>query len=320
MNLDFQPPWGLQNPHLQTIASSLVRKKLAPNRYAHFLAQSQPQVHEVEGVKLKVELTPGASDKLVMIVPGWLGSSSSSYVIATGAALWQAGYTVVRINLRDHGDTATMNSGLFHSALIEEVVGLANLLKQDYQQAGLLGFSLGGNFALRLARAIPDLHALAICPALEPKATMHRIDQNPIYQGYFIRKWRALWAAKQAAFPQLYDFSNAMNISSVSALTDYFIRYHTDFPSTDEYFQAYDLSGDALNDVTATIITADDDPIISISQYRRLPDSIDFASVPAGGHTAFIKNWRLDSWIDDYAVAFCQAKLGSHEERLQVVD
>ena len=69
---------------------------------------------------------------------------------------------MVRLNLRDHGNTAHLNSGLFHSALSHEVIELAKHLMAKAQPingakvpCGLIGYSLGGNFALRLARAIP---------------------------------------------------------------------------------------------------------------------------------------------------------------------
>jgi predicted alpha/beta-fold hydrolase len=30
-----------------------------------------------------------------------------------------------------------------------------------------------------------------------------------------------------------------------------------------------------------------------------------------GGHTAYIKNWQLESWVDDYARAFFSERLNS---------
>ena len=63
-----------------------------------------------------------------MIIPGWLGSAQSSYVLSAAQYLWQQGFNVVRVNLRDHGNTAHLNSGLFHSALSHEVIELAKHL------------------------------------------------------------------------------------------------------------------------------------------------------------------------------------------------
>ena len=172
-----------------------------------------------------------------------------------------------------------------------------------------MGFSLGGNFALRVARRLADVHTLAVCPAIEPERTMHRIDRNPVYQRYFVRKWRRQWRGKQAAFPEQYDFAPAMALSTVSALTDYFVHRHSGFPTTDSYFEAYDLSGNALAGVDAHVLMAADDPIIALSQFDNLPASIAVEITDHGGHGAYLSDWRLNSWVDGYAVEHFRRKL-----------
>ena len=250
---------------------------------------------------------------LILIIPGWLGNSRSSYVLSAAHKLWQRGFNVARINLRDHGDTTHLNSGLFHSALIDEVIELAKHLMTDGgpRPCGLIGYSLGGNFALRLARAIPELTTLAVCPAINPYETMRQIESSAIYRNYFVTKWRKLFREKQRHFPTLYDFSPAMRLSSVAALTDYFIKYHSDFDDTQSYCAAYDLSGSALAGVSAHIVAAADDPIIPAHFYERLPASVTVDLIDRGGHGAFIENWQLDSWIDRYSCQFFTQRLDS---------
>ncbi len=285
--------------------SSVARKALLPRREAAFLADTQVETITVSEVNLEVHLNlQSHPSPLVIIVPGWLGNSRSSYVLSNAKSLFQDGYSIARINLRDHGDTAHLNSGLFNSALIDEVVALTHHLSEAYGQmgTGLVGYSLGGNFALRLARAIEGLPVLAICPAIEPGNTMHTIDANVIYQRYFVSKWRTSWAAKQGAFPELYDFSQAMKLNTVSALTDYFVTYHSDFTTTKEYFDAYDLSGAALEGVHAHILAAKDDPIIPYQQYSNLPGSLTVTLTDKGGHGAYLQTWDFKSWVDGYTI------------------
>ena len=300
---EFAPAPGLANPHVQTVLSSVARKVIQPRDQAAFDAGAERHIVQVDGVQLAVDLNPAPGKPLVIIIPGWLGSSRSTYVMSSASVLHRAGFATARINLRDHGETAHLNEGLFNSALIEEVVSLVRRLRSDYGQhgAGLLGYSLGGNFALRIARVVPDLPTLAVCPAIEPAATMVQIDRNPIYQRYFVRKWRKAWRQKQAAFPSRYDFTQAFSLNTVSALTDYFVRYHSAFESTDEYFAAYDLSEDALSGVNAHILAAHDDPIIPAAHYANLPGSLSLNLTARGGHGAYLSSWRLQSWADRYA-------------------
>lgn len=309
-NEPFEPPFGLKNPHAQTIFSSMGRKFLKPKWQPEFLAKAQVREMNVAGVKLVVHSNfqniTSNQTPFVMMIPGWLGNVESTYVLSGAYALWQAGFNVVRINLRDHGDTAHLNSGLFHSALIDEVVALVKTLMAEFPQApaGLIGYSMGGNFALRIAKQIPEITTLAICPALSPEETMLKINGNIIYEQYFMRKWRDLWSKKQTAFPQLYNFQDAMDLSSVISLTDYFVKYHTEYTNTDDYFAAYDLTNGALEGVRAKILAAGDDPIIPAIHYANLPDSISLDWVDHGGHGAFLENWQFESWCDRYSCAF----------------
>lgn len=318
-NQAFSPPPGLTNPHVQTILSSVGRKVMVPQSVKAFLDAATEHVIEVAGVRLVVHRNTQANNPdapLIMIVPGWLGNSRSSYVVSAALQLWRQGFNVARINLRDHGDTAHLNSGLFHSALIEEVIELARYLmtdgqpeRNDLRHCGLIGYSLGGNFALRLAREIPELTTLAICPAIDPYATMRQIESSIIYRNYFIIKWRKLFREKQRHFPTLYDFGPAMKLSSVASLTDYFIKYHSEFDDTASYCAAYDLSDSALTGVSAHIVAAADDPIIPAHFYERLPETITVDLIDRGGHGAFLENWQLDSWVDRYSCRFFSQRL-----------
>lgn len=315
----FSPPRTLTNPHLQTILSSVARKVVRPQRISDFVAAAVEETLEVANVRLVVHSNSQLnvpSAPLIMIIPGWLGNVQSSYVLSAAEHLWQQGYNVVRINLRDHGDTTHLNSGLFHSALIGEVIELvkhlmlrAQLSDAQTVTSGLIGYSLGGNFALRLARAIPELTALAICPAIDPYATMQQIESSIIYRNYFVTKWRKLFREKQRHFPNLYDFSPAMKLSSVASLTDYFVKYHSEFDDTRTYCAAYDLSGQALAGVRARIVAAKDDPIIPAHFYDHLPESIHVDLIERGGHGAFLENWQLDSWVDRYCSHYFDAQL-----------
>ncbi len=300
----FNPPLGFRNPHLQTIVSSLGRKALRDRRAGHFIKTETHEILSVLDVKLAVDLHLQPGKPLVILISGWLGNSKSTYVLSTAMALHDAGYSVARLNLRDHGGTAHLNEGMFNSALIDEVVEAVRLLADRYgsEGTGLVGFSLGGNFALRVSRRIPKIPVLAVCPAIDPATTMSRIDASLVYQRYFMGKWRRNLGEKQTAFPKKYNFTRVADLATVEAMTDYFVRYHSDFATTDEYFSAYDLRGDILAGANAHILAAADDPIIPPEQYETLPRDLSIEITSHGGHGAYLQSWSLESWLDGYAV------------------
>ena len=314
---DFTPAIGLTNPNLQTIFSSAIRKIIIPRTEAEFLNAGQEEIINLDNVRLQIERDKPANNEplgLIMIIPGWLGHSKSSYVVSLAKKLVDARFEVVRITLRDHGETCHLNSGLFHSAETQEVVDLIKKLAEDFKlrhpkrggdlTTGLVGFSMGGNFALRVARQLPSVKTLAISPSLSPQKTIQKIENSQIYRPYFINKWRKIFRDKQRHFPDLYDFSYAMKQRSIITLTKYFIEEFTSFESVDSYCDAYDLCGSRLEGVNAHILASLDDPVVPTSDIDKLPLSVTRKTTSRGGHTAFIENWALESWSDSYAERF----------------
>ena len=293
------------------MSSSALRKLVLRKRLAPFLRTGQPTSFDVFGQKLSCTIhhQEHSDAPMIAILPGWLGSAESSYALGFAQALWNRGYSIARLTLRDHGGTAALNASMFNSSLTDEVVQFVQASLEGAKRCGLLGFSLGGNFALRVVRAVPELATLAICPASEPRDTMRRIDQNFIYQRYFLTKWRETWQTKAHAFPHRYRYSDITNLNSIETLTEHFVRAHTYFDDVASYFASYDLSGTALSGVNAKILAAMDDPIIPFSDFTNLPDSLDIDITQKGGHGAYLKNWRMDSWLDDYVVSHFQQHL-----------
>ena len=316
----YLPPRWLRNGHTQTMLGSVARRSLTPDRErAYVQGAITEDIRTSVGAILRVKLNLQATmAPLVVLIHGWLGSDESSYMLSTGGSLWREGFSTARINLRDHGDTSHLNEALYHSGRTDEVVSLIENLRNRHglkggsTGCGVVGFSLGGNFALRVAREI-DIPALGICPAIDPADTLRQIDEGPgstVYRGYFLRKWQRALVAKAAAFPHMFDFSRAYALRSVSALTDYFVRYHSEFRDTRSYFDAYDLTDKALDGVEATILIAADDPIIPRATFRKLPSSLTIVETTTGGHNAFLKNRMLASWSDEFVSAWSRHHLG----------
>jgi predicted alpha/beta-fold hydrolase len=232
------------------------------------------------------------------LLHGWLGSADSSYVLSAAANLLAAGYKVVRLNFRDHGDTAHLNEEMFHSARIREVVDACVQLAD--QPSALIGFSLGGNFALRVCSqtAMP---ALAICPAIDPARSCTAIDSGPsVYRNYFLRKWYRALATKSAAFPALYDFSQVQNISNVLELTDRFIGGHLPYPSSQDYFDSYRIRGEMIAGKPAKIIASKDDPVIPWESVAELETSVQVMLTEFGGHCGYVPS----QWLNHQMLQF----------------
>jgi predicted alpha/beta-fold hydrolase len=308
----FNPGRALRSPHVQTILGSRGRGMWVKRRAAALLDQAERIILEArDGVQLEAWISrqPRPAPAVVLI-HGWLGHADSSYVLSAAAELFRQGFSVVRLNLRDHGDTAHLNEEMFNSARIEEVVDAVRQVEVLMGgRVGVAGYSLGGNFALRIARET-GLPTLAVCPAVDPTATMWSIDGgSPVYRLFFLLKWRRSLQRKESAFPERYEFSAARRLKTVSDLTDLFVREHTDYPDTSSYLDAYTLTGDALAGTEATVLYAADDPVIPADGFERLPGGIRKVATHHGGHCAFIRDPRAPTWADDYLVRFFEDQL-----------
>lgn len=236
---------------------------------------------------------------LVLTLHGWEGCSHSSYNLAVGSALVAAGYDVLRLNLRDHGPTHGLNRGLFYVTLLGEV--LAATRQAAALSAGdpfyILGASLGGNFALRLALAhVADpidglAGVIAINPALNPARSTHLLDTHTWIRLYFRRRWLDSLRTKQRLFPHLYDFAPVEQIPTICAMTEWMLEKYSPYPDAESYFAAYAIAPDQMAGLTTpvTIVTAVDDPIIPVDDFYRLPTHplLNVHVLPTGGHVGY---------------------------------
>lgn len=323
---DFSPAWSLRHAQLQSIlATKSPRRRGWLRRGSTMEAVSQAQVLDAgDGVRLTGQhARQGAgihARGLVVLIHGWEGSHESAYLYSMACATYAAGYDVFRLNLRDHGGSHHLNREMFHSARIDEVIrAIAAIPRADASQPlFVIGFSLGGNFALRVGLHGPaaGLHpalSLGICPSISPAATMHAIDRGPwLFRRYFMDKWRKTVAAKQRAFPELDMAGLTDDSQGLLGITARFVAAHTPYASLDDYFQAYTLSAEQLHDAASplAIITAQDDPVVPFRDFAdlRQTGSLHHLSTPArGGHCGFIQNFGLDCWTEQRTLQLLDA-------------
>ena len=319
---DFRPPWPLTSGHIQTmLSSSGVRRTLLPKRaYRVTEGAQEVMVDGGDGIRLTGSFTPQTSQPqsrgLAVLFHGWEGSVDSTYVLQTGSRLLEDGWDIFRLNFRDHGESHGLNEALFHSCRIDEVVhALGDIARRwPARVMALAGFSLGGNFALRVAlqapmHGIPLHYALAVCPIIDPSEGLFSLEATApwFYQAYFMNKWRRSLRAKQKAFPEVQYFELQELKQSLRGLTESLVLRHTDFDSLEAYLEGYSVAGRALAQmqIPATILTARDDPVIPVAAFEKLelPDNVELDIATYGGHCGFIRGWDMTSFCDDYIAA-----------------
>ena len=320
---DYRPPRWLSNAHLQTAlgSSGLRRRRGERDLLATGATTTEHLVDGGDGIRLlglhsvAPALAPASGPRgLALLLHGWEGSVDSSYMRLTAAQLLSRGFEVFRLNFRDHGGTHHLNEEIFHSCRIDEVVHAACDVAARFVPRGsglpvvVAGYSLGGNFALRLALRAPAAglslaHVAAVCPVLDPARTMDAMERGlPVYAWHFEQKWRRSLQRKRALFPQLHDFDDRVLGQRMRALTRWLVERQTDFGTLERYFDGYAIAGDRLAALrpAASILTAADDPVIPVDDFHalKLPASATLEVSPRGGHCGFIENARLDGFAE----------------------
>lgn len=321
----FAPAFGLR--------SGLAQSVLATKRPAAWLwkrrgidLRSSSTAHELDcgdGVRLVAHHSPARrspADGLVVLIHGWEGSHESNYLYSMACALHAAGYDVWRLNLRDHGGTHGLNEQMFHSARIAEVVGAVKAIEARSASRPLfvVGFSLGGNFSLRVglhgpAASVRPALCIGISPVVNPYATLVAIDAGPrAFQGYFTSKWRKTLDAKSRAWPGRFDFADQRDLKSFVEMTRVFVATQTEYAAMDDYFAAYTLAPAMLeaSPTPLAVITSADDSVIPIVDFEGLAargSVVAYDRHERGGHCGFISNWRCEAWTEARVLALLRA-------------
>lgn len=307
----FKPPFMMRHQLVQTVLASLKFRKRGPNP---MVDAGEDRVLDCEdGVRLKGNYSPHPDNKaLVIFLHGWEGSQDSTYVVTAGRRAYENGASVFRLNYRDHGDSHDLNEGLFYSTLFNEVF---DAVKQAAKLANgapvyIVGFSLGGNFALRIARSLRDLsipnlkHIFAISPVVDPWGAAPRIDVNLLYQRYFLKKWTRSLRKKQKLYPHLYDFKSILSQRTVLGITEKLLPAYSEFSDMKSYFDSYRVDKRDLEHcpVPLSLITAADDGMIPVENLLGLKLNHRAHRIihQHGGHNGFFQSLNGPTWYDDY--------------------
>jgi uncharacterized protein len=333
---DFRPPRWLRNRHVQSmLASTAARRRSIARRTAGVVEAERELLLDCgDGVRLQCfrSSPPSSTGRPAVILHGWEGSAQSLYILSLAQQLFDRGFEVVRLNLRDHGETHHLNRDLFHSCRLSDVIGALHAIQAEFsgRPLNLAGFSLGGNFLLRAAALAGEsglniARVVAVSPVLDPGETLVALEQSfPGYQHYFVRKWMRSLLKKQAHWPDAYDFRELGRMANLRRMTAELVRRFTDFPSLEEYLNGYSITGGRLAHlkVPARIITSLDDPIIPAHSLQRLARaaSLQLTVTRHGGHCGFLERLSGPSWVERKIVEDFESGTPTREGRAPVLE
>jgi hypothetical protein len=271
----------------------------------------------------------------LILLHGLEGSANASYMQGLANRAIPDGFNVIRLNQRNCGHTEHLSTTLYHSGLSEDPAAVIDeLIRHDrLPSIGVIGYSLGGNVALRLAGvhadgAPPQLHAVcAVSPPIDLARAAEEIERwpNRYYQRNFLKDLKSRMRRKAALFPDQYSIDGLGRIRTIRNFDDRYTAPHFGFrDASDYYHRASALRVVDRIRVPTLIVSSEDDPFIPIAPLRDPAvtgnPNVTVVITRRGGHCGFIARNApgVDGdryWAEREAVAFVarHAQVGSRQ-------
>jgi predicted alpha/beta-fold hydrolase len=316
----FRPRRGLLNGHLQTIVGNYYPRP----KFSLMTERDEVVVDPADNSRVvcfchwQPESARPAALTLVL-VHGLEGSSDSRYMHGLATRAFAAGCNVVRMNMRNCGNSDELTPTLYNSALSGDVGAVVTHYTQRFglQQVGLVGYSMGGNLVLKLAgewgARQPLCAVAAVCPAIDLAAGANALHERPnrIYEWHFLRRLMQRFHRKARLFPHVYTKTDFGPVRSLREFDDKIVAHYCGYRDADDYY--YRAAAARVVDriaVPTLILHSLDDPFIRLTHETRskiLANShIRLVETRHGGHCAYLCAGRGDDihWAESTVVRY----------------
>lgn len=295
---EFFPLPLLSNPHVQTVLGHYLPGPTLKER----VVQHTLWLPDGDGLVLHDTVPTGwkPGGRIALLLHGLSGSARSGQIVRMAYHLLGHGVRVVRMDMRGAGDGLSLARRFYHAGRSEDVrVALAEIHRWSPKSPlVLLGTSLGGNQALKLAgesvdHPVPGLErVIALGPPIDLTRCCEMLahPRNRFYEVFFLRDLICAARKRQQHFPDLpaLRFPRSMTMRLFDEL---YTAPRSGFADAIDYYQR--ASSATLIEripVPTLILTAQDDPFIAVAPFEQLkvPKHVTVRILRHGGHVGFI--------------------------------
>jgi hypothetical protein len=303
MMVPFDPLF--RNPHVQTIAGHFWRR---PRTLPEFpmerrLIRTEPDVQ----VLVCSQRPVGEARGEVVMIHGLEGSGEAGYIESLSAAALRAGFLAHRFHMRTCGGTERLCQTLYHAGLTSDLLAVIREFRREGgMPVHLVGYSLGGNVALKLAGELGEQapeYLRGVCgvsTAIDLAACARRIAEpdNRLYERRFVQRMCARLVATQR-----YRAQEFAGLRSVIELDDRFTAPSFGFGNAEHYYRTQSAIGylGGLR-VPTLLIQAKDDTFVPFAAYEsqavRGNPFVQLVAPEHGGHLGFLARGPHRFWAD----------------------
>lgn len=312
--MDRPPPFEplFRNPHLLTVLGNFWPRNFD---YAQYPEQRRLiRTDEDTQVLVQTQVPAGSSAGEVVLLHGLEGGGGAGYIRSLAWHALQSGFTTHRFHMRTCGGTETLCKTLYHGGLTSDLRSFLEQTRFARQPlpAFLIGFSLGGNVALKLAGELGEtdlIHGVcAVSTPIDLGRGARRIGEidNRIYERRFVKRMKQRLAAtgrytgeQLEPWQSIYDIDDNVTAPSFG------------FRNADHYY-ATQSSKEYLDSirVPTLVIQSKDDTFVPFDMFDhpafRTNPNLHLLATDHGGHLGFLSRRGPRFWVDTVAIEFLQ--------------
>jgi predicted alpha/beta-fold hydrolase len=314
---EFQPI--VRNPHALTVLGNYWPRKIDilrfPPRRVEYKIDASTRIlayrHEPQGT----------SRGNVVFIHGLEGSADAGYIQSFSQAALLRNFSIYRVNLRTCGGTEDFCETMYHSGLTSDSREIACRIAQETRKpVFLVGFSLGGNVALKLAGELGHSDVLAgvcaISTPIELATCVRALDRPPnyLYARRFLDRLRDRVRRKSKLTRDLYTEDGLDELKTIWEFDDRITARLFGFGTAANYYATQSAARylDTIR-VPTLVVTAKDDPLVPFEIYGHPAfqnnPAICLIATEFGGHLGFISRRRPRFWVDHVALDWMERVL-----------
>ena len=264
-----------------------------------------------------------ATDRpLAVLAHGLTGCEDSAYMRNSTHSLLQAGYPVLRLNLRGAGPSRLACRREYHAGRSEDLRAALAHLPSDAMAGGVvaIGYSLGANMLLKYlgeeGAGAAVRAAVATSAPIDLKSAQQRImaPRNRYYHRYMLDRMKIECTEGREGVSDE-ERAAVLAADSVYAFDDVFVARRNGFGTADGYYATCSAEQflPAIR-VPTLVIHAHNDPWIPAEAYLRHDWSANPSLTPllpeSGGHVGFHGRGDRRAWHDRCALEFFSSVAG----------
>ncbi|GAB3247281.1 alpha/beta fold hydrolase [Larkinella harenae] len=261
------------------------------------------------------------SDKIVIMTHGLEGDSNRHYIKGTAKLFAQHGWDVLAWNCRSCSGEMNRAFRLYNHGEIGDIAEVIEhvLRTKPYRDMVLIGYSMGGNIALKYAgvhgKSVPEVlrKIVAVSSPTDLEASAKQLDlpKNRFYRNRFMKKLIIKLQQKADLFPGKLNMTNLQQVRRWRDFDQHFSAPVNGYRDADDFYE----QASAVNympeiTVPTLLVNAQNDPLLSPEcspAWLAEKHPMIYLETPrTGGHVGFAVRGDEFTWVERRALEFAQ--------------